>query len=445
MPDFAIGNAHWPDFDVSLLDNGRGAVPAFPIDLMPQPWRDWLADAARTAGAPVDYVVQALFAAVAGVCGTAAQVRVTPDWTEPLVLWQALVGTSSSSKSPAIARIKRVMGTLEAEQRASAGPSDGESLRILVANPSLAALARAVAANPRGVLLWRDRPSPWLGDLGRRGEDDRAHWLEAWSAGSVTVENRGDPPVAIDKFAVSVLGTLQPEHLSEALSAGDDGLAARFLYAWPDPAPYCPLRERRRSKADESVRLLRLIAEQARRPDEPLVLAFDEQALDSFDVFLAGLETKLHEAEGLEAAWLGKGGGAVARLAAVLELLTWSCGPATAEPGPIGRATVAAAIALWTDYFRPHAHVVFQRGGPSDTQRRVRQVIRWLRAGERREVSREDIRREALVRTVNASQTDGLLAYMSAVGIVRPVRSEISPAGGRPASRWQINPAVFAA
>src|SRR5262245_18723376 len=116
MPDFAIGNPNWPDIDLSLLDDGRGAVPAFPIDLMPQPWRDWLADAARTAGAPVDYVVQALVAAVAGVCGTAAQVCVTSDWTEPLVLWQALVGTSSSGKSPAIARIKRLVGTLEAEQ-----------------------------------------------------------------------------------------------------------------------------------------------------------------------------------------------------------------------------------------------------------------------------------------------------------------------------------------
>ena len=444
MPDFVIGNAcSWPDIDLSLLDTGRGAVPAFPIDLMPQPWRDWVEDRARGAGAPVDYVVQALFSAVAGVGGTAAEVRVTPDWTEPLVLWQALVGTSSSGKSPAIARVKRLLGTLEAEQRASASPHDGEPLRILVANPSLVALARAVAANPRGVLLWRDRPSPWLGDLGRRGEDDRAHWLEAWSAGPVTVENKGDPPLAVDRFAVSVLGTLQPEHLSEALSAGDDGLAARFLYAWPDPAPHCPLRQRRKSKADESLRLLRLIAEQARRPDEPLVLAFDEAALDSFDVFLAGLDAKVREAEGLEAAWLGKGAGAVARLAAVRELLTWSCGPATARPGPIGRATVAAAIALWTDYFRPHARVVFQRGGPSDTQRRVRQVIRWLRAGERQEVSREDIRREALVQTVNASQTDGLLAYMSALGIVRPLRPEMTPSG-RPANRWQINPAVFA-
>ena len=58
--------ADWPEIDAGLLDDGRGAVPPFPIDLLPQPWRDWVADRARCAGAPVDYVAQALLAAVAG-------------------------------------------------------------------------------------------------------------------------------------------------------------------------------------------------------------------------------------------------------------------------------------------------------------------------------------------------------------------------------------------
>ena len=56
--------ADWPEIDADLLDDGRGAVPTFPIDLLPQPWRDWVADRARCAGAPVDYVAQALLAAV---------------------------------------------------------------------------------------------------------------------------------------------------------------------------------------------------------------------------------------------------------------------------------------------------------------------------------------------------------------------------------------------
>lgn len=67
-------------------------MPPFPIDLIPLPWRDWTADRARGAGAPVDYAVQALLAAVSGVCGAGVEVQITPEWSEPLVLWQALVG-----------------------------------------------------------------------------------------------------------------------------------------------------------------------------------------------------------------------------------------------------------------------------------------------------------------------------------------------------------------
>ena len=45
----------------------------------------------------------AVLAAVSGLCGAGASVCIGPRWSEPLVLWQALVGTPSSGKSPAMA------------------------------------------------------------------------------------------------------------------------------------------------------------------------------------------------------------------------------------------------------------------------------------------------------------------------------------------------------
>ena len=152
--------AAWPEIDASLLDDGRGAVPPFPIDLLPQPWRDWVADRARCAGAPVDYVVQALLAAVVGVSGAGVEVRITNDWAEPLVLWQALIGTSSSGKSPALAAMRRVLASVEAKARTSEGEREGGPTRIVVGSPSIKDLARIVSGNPRGVLLWRDGRRP---------------------------------------------------------------------------------------------------------------------------------------------------------------------------------------------------------------------------------------------------------------------------------------------
>lgn len=41
---------------MALLEETRAAVPAFPVDLLPPFWRDWVLDTANATGAPADYV-----------------------------------------------------------------------------------------------------------------------------------------------------------------------------------------------------------------------------------------------------------------------------------------------------------------------------------------------------------------------------------------------------
>ena len=161
----------WGEIDMALLEEARAAVPAFPVDLLPTFWRDWVLDTANATGAPADYVAQSLFAAVAGLCGAGVVVRLGPRWDEPLVLWQALVGPPSSGKSPAMAPMRELLAALDAE---AGRRCEG---RRLSPRPSLSAVADAVTANPRGVVLWRDDPPTWL-----RADAVRAPWLPAWSA-----------------------------------------------------------------------------------------------------------------------------------------------------------------------------------------------------------------------------------------------------------------------
>ena len=403
----------WREIDAGLFDDRRGAVPAFPVELLPPPWRDWVADTARAADAPVDYGAQALLAAVAGLCGAGAEVRITDAWSEPLVLWQALVGGPSSGKSPALAPVRRLLGALE---------TDSTRAQIVVADTAVERLTRIVSANPRGVLLWRDRPSAWLADIG--GDD----WREAWS---------GAP------LPVSILGSIVPGRLAEALGESDGGLAARFLYAWPGLPSFAPLVDRGdKPDDDEALNRLRRIAHKARTPDDPLVLRFDSHGIAAFNGFLAGLRDERRAAEGLEEGWLGKGAGTVARLAGVLELLAWSGLAAAGPPGHLGRDQVEVAIRLWRDYFRPHARAVFDRAQPSNQDGRARRVARWLKEGARTEVSREEVRREALGRTVNAEQAEQVLHRLTSLGVVRALPA--APNGGRPARRWQVNPTLAA-
>jgi hypothetical protein len=116
----------------------------------------------------------------------------------------------------------------------------------------------------------------------------------------------------------------------------------------------------------------------------------------------------------------------------------------SAPMGDIGRATVERAIALWSDYYRPHAKAFFDRTAPSTLDSRARRVVRWLKAAGLDMVSREDVRRTALGQTVNASEADRVLKRLTEAGILRAVTPEAGPKGGRPALRWEVNPALRA-
>jgi hypothetical protein len=321
---------------------------------------------------------------------------------------------------------------------------------VVVSDAALPALEKAVAKRRQGVLLWRDEPTAWMAGLGRksrRDESRRGAFLDTWGAIGF--------PWGRDKTAVSIVGSLDPERLDAALEGTGDGLAARFLYAWPGPAPYRSLRALKPTREDEAVNALQRIARAVGTPEKPLVLSFEDRALTAFDVSLERLHPDTLKAEGFMAGWLGKGRGTVARLAAVLALLDWTANRPANAPPPTVITThhLCAAWDLWERYYRPHAQAVFDRAGPADGDRQgkhkakqhARRVIGWIRARGVKAISREEVRREALSQRVNAAGADEVILALEGAGVLREVEVEEEyPSPGRPARRWQVNPALLA-
>lgn len=458
MPNHALylgsRESEWSEPDLSILDNSRDAVPAVPLDLVPEPWRKWIADTASATGAPQDYVLQTVLAGVAGVCGAGVRVRVTPAWTEPLVMWQAMVGEPSTGKSAALAPMRRLLGTIEQErclhdEERRAAHAEGVKKgredwpfvpsRVVVTDTSLKAVAETVTGNPRGVLLWRDLPKVWFGD---DCADDRecAAWLEAWTAGAVTVERCRRPPLDLASFPVSILETMGPDSLKTALLEGDKSLPTRFLYVWPGPQDYRALAALEPVHDDEVLERLRRLSTLARTPDDPCELRVDERGVKALDGLLTNVNAARRSAEGFEAAWLGKSRAFIVRLAGVLELLGFTGGPRS-RPGAIGAEQVEAAAALWRGYFWPHARAVFDIAELSDHKRRVRRVARWLRDTRLTTVSRQEISRRALSQAATADETEHVLQRLHYLGYVQP-----DPAyrdkPGRPSTHWLVNPAL---
>ena len=432
-----------PAIDPGLLEEGRPKLPAFPLRVLPPRWREWVSDAAHWAGSSEDYVAQALLASVAGLCGQGVSARITEAWSEPVILWQALVGGPSSGKTPALDWLRRPLGAVERMlAREGGGP-------VVVSDAALPALEKAVAKRPQGVLLWRDEPTAWLAGLGRknrRDESKRGPFLDSWGAIGL--------PWSRDRSAfstaVSIVGSLDPERLEAALEGTGDGLAARFLYVWPGPAPYRSLRTVKPVREDEAVNALQRIARAVGTPEKPLVLAFEDKAVTIFDGCLERLHGETLRAEGLLAGWLGKGRGTVARLAAVLALLDWTANRPNNAPPPtvIVEQHLLAAWELWERYYRPHARAVLDRAGPSDRERQVRyharRVIGWICAHGATEISREDVRRDALSQRVKAAGADEVIEALEQAGVLREADDEDDPGPGRPARRWEVNPSLLA-
>src|SRR5258708_4527343 len=156
--------AAWPKTDPSLLEECRPSLPEFPLTCLPPWWRGWVSETAHGAGAPGDYIVQALLAPVAGVCGAGVVGRIADSWDEPLILWQALVGGPSSGKTPALEALRRALGGVEkttaAEKR---GPT------VVDHDTPPPRLLAAATQRPAGALPWRDEPPPRRAGPGGRG------------------------------------------------------------------------------------------------------------------------------------------------------------------------------------------------------------------------------------------------------------------------------------
>jgi hypothetical protein len=110
------------------------------------------------------------------------------------------------------------------------------------------------------------------------------------------------------------------------------------------------------------------------------------------------------------------------------------------EPRQIDTCFVTASIRLVRDYFWPHSRAALRQIGLSERHANARRTLRWLRKNKRTEVSREDIRRDALGQSLDADQTQDLIDALVRAGWLQAVTTKTA---GRSRRRWIVNPRLF--
>jgi hypothetical protein len=486
----------WPAPQLALASDDPLPAPPWPAHLLPGDWAAVVDRAALASGAPPDFTGMAIIGAAGACIGNARWGHPWGDWAEPSVLNVALVGGPSSSKTPALSGVQRALSDLEAdanadfeermreyrtkaarakEERAAweaevkqavklgcaaplephdaKAPEVPQRRRIMSGQPTPEAAARLSAGNPRGLVLVRDELAGWLGDMdryssgGRGGE--RAFWLQAWNGGRWQPDRVKDEADVLDvpHLAWGVLGGIQPDRLGSAMLSGDDdGLPARFLFAWPAQKPVS-------APNDASVR--HVLAERLRRlwrlpwtPSEPVRLPFTSEARDGLQRLREEVARLEGGVAGVLVGWVGKLPGFAVRLAVVFAHLEWAEHGRGDPPAGITGEHVERASRFLLDYGLPMARRVMGEAALPEAERDARRLARWYLAQKPPRPSvlnARVLRRQADGPGIpSAERLTAALHELEALGWVRPAPARAGGTSGRQRADWEVNASLDA-
>lgn len=455
-----------------------------PLSALPGVLGEFVAAAAAALICDPSYVALALLVALAAAIGNGARIVLKGSWSEPAVLWGAIVGDSETQKSPAFdVALHSLMKIQEAAFAAyhealkkyqvrlrkyeadmaewkknghKAGhapptvPHEPSVARYICSDITIEALVALLNENPRGLLAFNDELAAWMGsfDQYRQGSNsDAARWLSIHRAGSVTKDRRtGDTRfIHVPHAAVSVLGSIQPQALARVLGRMhfENGMAARLLVTMPPwhpkrwtEATIPPLLQGRIERVFKH--LLTLYRPDRNPPTHMLPLTAKAKRI--WVAFYNEHAKEQGEVSGdMRAAW-SKLEGYAARISLIFHLLEWADSPRPpANPGPVRAQSIRAAIEM-TRWFGTEASRVYASLRESSDHRELRQLLDVIRA-RGGEVRVRDLRHSRLVGATSQGAEEALDRLVAA-GLGRWVERPASAAGGRPTRVFKISRAV---
>jgi uncharacterized protein DUF3987/bifunctional DNA primase/polymerase-like protein len=476
----------WEEPDWTLLDDRRGELPDFPVEALPASMREWLLRAARGAGVTPAHVAVPLLGMASSLIGTARRVRACRSWSEPLTMWMAVVGFSGTGKTPGLDVTRRVLSVIErarkqkiadlqrehetraqkakaerkkwekavaqaveanlpapAKPAGATEPGPFVAPRLCLSDATIERIAVLLEVRPQGMAFVADELARLFLNMNRYSNgQDNEFWLETFNGKNFVVERQGRPPVVLDYLLVGVIGGLQPDKVARAFEGDEDGMYARFCFAWPEEPAHMPLSNEVGEIEPEIQNALTRIVDLPAGEDgvfAPRTVDLSPEGLSAFETFRTFLAQLKQELDGREREWAAKGATHVLRLSGTLAYLDWAM-LGGAEPQAIVEQYVVAAVRLWRDYFWPHSRAALRQIGLTESHTHDRRALCWIQNNRKPEVSLLDIRREALGRRLDAEQTRGLLDGLVRAGWLKLVTTKTE---GRAIHRWHVNPLLF--
>jgi len=487
-------NDNWPEPDLSILDRDT-PPPVFPMEIFPPALADWIMKAAKSKSAPVDYVAASVLTGAASLIGSARRISLWEGWSEPAILWSAIVGNPSAGKSPAMDPVLSALSAIEGdslpefeeairyyetqkmeadlvrsswERKAKEAvelsgsppllpegaqtPAMPVRKRLTIRDATSEALLAALKGQPKGLLMTRDELAGWFASFDRYSGSkggDRALWLEAFGGRSYVVDRvkNGGEAIHIPSLGISVIGGMQPDKLESCLLKGDDdGLSSRFLYFCPRPAQ----RQRPMHSADQRLfeRWMRKLDALAHDVDEngkplPRHIPLSGEGIEVFHTWWQGLLERDTDNARMNG-WWGKSQGTASRLALVLEYLAWAASPDAMEPLEVQAETMEKAIGFMDHYAGPMAEIAHGAASRSEADANTLKLARYILEQGFQEFSVRNLQRSgpSPIRSLKAPGIKTTCCNLVDAGWLQasPVRQ--GDTSGRCKDRFLVNPAL---
>ncbi len=453
----------------------------FPISALPKPVSGFVSQAAEAIGCDPSYIALPLLSTFASAIGNSRRIELKRGWSEPAIVWTAIVGDSGTLKTPAFKLAMQpvrdrqgkalkahaeAMQEFELEQaeyerayqqwkRKGVGdpptkPNEPEAERCIVSDTTVEALAPILRENPQGVLLARDELAGWIGSFDRyaggKGGADAAHWLSMHNAESIVVDRKTGQhrTIYVPRASVSVTGGIQPAIFERSLDRGhrESGMAARLLLAWPPrhPKQWTETEISQRLEAAIAEIFDRLFTMQPPRDDQdelhPTIVPLTASGKIAWIAFYNEHAREHAELTGdLSAAW-SKLEGYAARLALVVHSIRLATDDPTLEDAAaIDSSSIAAGVAL-SRWFGHEARRVYAMLGESEDDRDHRRLVELLeRKG--RSTSVRDWQRARSHRTADDAEAELKALEAAGYGCLRPAQQT---GRGRPSKVFTLHP-----
>lgn len=254
------------------VDGVDGPTP-FPTRVLPPVCRSFVIAGGEAQGVDPIFYAAPMLAILAGAIGNSRRVTLKPGYSEPSVLWTAVVSPSGTGKTPAFRAVvqpirdrdRELHEQTEREQKrheselmqwemakktalsnkaseAPAKPEPPPMRAVLVEDITVEALAERLHDNSRGLLLCADELAGWFQSFNSykaRGNDEQK-WLQIYNADAMKVDRKATAGarrrILIPRAAVSITGTIQPEVAGRILNRPmrECGMASRILLAAPE-------------------------------------------------------------------------------------------------------------------------------------------------------------------------------------------------------------------